>query len=99
MIYPQSEFLASWTITIPSGWVMYHASFRWLFPKALTFRFPLLFYMACIFAYCLVIFFSTVMVLSAFIEEVGFFMELGGITFFILLLIWAPVQWFIFKRL
>jgi two-component system LytT family sensor kinase len=99
LVDSDSEFISSWTITLPSGWLMYHLSFRYLFPKAFNFRFTVLSYIACIFVYCLVVFFSTAMVLSAFIEEEGFFMELGGITFFSLLLILAPVQWVIFKRL
>lgn len=98
-IYPDSEFLSSWTITIPAGWVMYHVSFRWLFPKALTFRFSYLFYAACIFLFCLAVFFVQAMLLSMFIEDESFFLELGGITIFILFFILAPVQWFFFKRL
>jgi hypothetical protein len=99
MVYPWSEFLTSWTVTIPSGWLMYHLSFRWLFPKSLTFRYPALFYGVCILAYCLAIFFGTALVFSALIEEGDFFVELAIITFFTLLLFLAPVQWFIFKRL
>jgi len=98
-IYPDSEFISSWTITIPAGWVMYHVSFRWLFPKAHTFRFPFLFYDACILAYCIAVFFIQAIFLSIFIEDEGFFMELGGITIFTLFFILAPVQWLIFKRL
>ncbi|HEY3430580.1 MAG TPA: histidine kinase [Cyclobacteriaceae bacterium] len=99
MIYPWSEFLASWTITIPAGWIMYHGSFRWLFPKALMFRFPYLFYATCILGYCIVVFFTQAIILSMFIEEEDFFMALGGITIFTLFFILAPVQWYIFKRL
>ncbi|GHN02402.1 hypothetical protein WSM22_38910 [Cytophagales bacterium WSM2-2] len=39
------------------------------------------------------------MLLSMFIEDESFFLELGGITIFILFFILAPVQWFFFKRL
>src|SRR5688572_25181775 len=99
LMYPESEFLSSWVVTIPFGWFLYHMSFRYLFPKALTMRFSFLFYISCILVYCLVVFFSTSIFLSAFIEDEGFFMEMGGITLFILLFILAPVQWFIFKRL
>src|SRR5690349_9115729 len=98
-IYPWSEFLSSWTITIPAGWVMYHLSFRWLFPKSLTFRFSYLFYATCILMYCIAIFFTQAMFLSMFIEDEEFFMGMGGIAIFILFFILAPVQWFTFKRL
>jgi two-component system LytT family sensor kinase len=98
-VYPWSEFLSSWTITIPAGWVMYHLSFRWLFPKALTFRFSGLFYAGCIFLYCIVVFFISAMFLSMFIEDEEFLLSLAGIAIFFLFFILAPVQWFIFKRL
>lgn len=99
MVYPWSEFLASWTITIPAGWLMYHVSFRYLYPKALTFRFSFLFYIGIIAAYCFILFFVQAIFFSMFIEEEDFFMALGGITVFILLFMLAPGQWFFFKRL
>ncbi|MCW5910853.1 MAG: histidine kinase [Cyclobacteriaceae bacterium] len=77
---------------------MYHVSFRWLFPKALTYRFPFLFYTFCIFVYCFAIFFTQAIILSMYIEQEDFFIGLGGITVFTLFFILAPVQWFIFKR-
>lgn len=99
MFSPESEFLSSWIGTIPAGWVMYHVSFRWLFPKALTFRFSFLFYTACIFVYCVAIFFTQALFFSMFIEEVDFFLEQAGITIFTLFFILAPIQWYIFKRM
>ncbi|HEU5291169.1 MAG TPA: histidine kinase [Cyclobacteriaceae bacterium] len=98
-VYPWSEFLSSWTITIPAGWAMYHISFLWLFPKALSFRFSFLFYIGVILIYCLTVFFVAAMFLSMFIEDEGFFLSLLGITLFILFFILAPGQWFFFKRL
>lgn len=98
MVYPWSEFITSWTITIPYGWIMYHASFRWLFPKALMFRYSFLFYAGCILLYCVVIFFVTAIFLSMYIEQEEFFIGMLGITVFILFFLLAPVQWFIFKR-
>jgi two-component system, LytTR family, sensor kinase len=98
-VYPESEFLSSWAVTLPSGWFMYHMSLRYLFPQALTMRLSFLFYIFCILVYCLAVFFTTAIFLSVFIEDEGFFMELGGITIFTLFFILAPVQWFIFKRL
>ena len=77
---------------------MYHVSFRWLFPKALAFRFSYVFYTACIFLYCLAIYFISAMFLSMFIEDEDFFLSLLGITVFSLFFILAPVQWFVFKR-
>jgi two-component system LytT family sensor kinase len=99
MIYPWSEFLASWTITIPTGWLMYHVSFRWFFPKALTFRFSFIFYTACIFLYCIAAFFISAIFLAMFIEDEDFFFSFLGITIFILFFILSPVQWFGFKRM
>lgn len=99
LIYPWSEFLTSWVITIPYGWLMYHVSFRWLFPKALTFRFPFLFYASCIALYGTAVFFSTAMFFSASAEEEeSFFISVAAITYFTLLMI-GLAQWFIFKRL
>lgn len=98
-IYPLSEFLSSWTITIPSAWLMYHLSFRWLFPKAHSFRFPFLFYVAIILIYSLAVFFTTAILLSMFIEDEDFFFSMLGITLSILVFILAPAQWFFFKRL
>ncbi|HEY5822897.1 MAG TPA: histidine kinase [Cyclobacteriaceae bacterium] len=97
--YSDSEFLSSWVVTLPSGWLMYHLSYRYLFPRALTFRFPFAFYVAVIVIYCFVVFFGTSIFLSMYIEDETFFMAMGGITIFILLFILAPVQWFSFKRL
>lgn len=99
MVYPWSEFISSWVVTIPAGWLMYHVSFRWLFAKALTFRFSYLFYAVCIFLYCMAIFFTTAMFLAMYIEQEDFFLGLLGITIFTLFFILAPVQWFSFKRL
>ena len=98
-IYPESEFLSSWAITIPSGWLMYHLSFRWLFPKAHSFRFPFLFYVGIILIYALAVFLGTAIFLSMFMEEEDFFFSMLGITLFILVFILAPAQWFFFKRL
>lgn len=99
LIFPWSEFVSSWVTTIPAGWLLYHVSFRWLFPKALTFRFPLLFYVFCIFGYCFVLFFAQSIILSMYIEQEDFFIGMGGITVFTLFCIQMPVQWFVFKRL
>ncbi|MBT1705757.1 histidine kinase [Fulvivirgaceae bacterium PWU20] len=77
---------------------MYHVSFRWLLPKAFTFRFPYLFYALCILFYCIVVFFAQAIFFSMYIEDEDFFMGLGGITIFTLFFILAPVVWFIFKR-
>jgi two-component system LytT family sensor kinase len=98
-IYSWSEFLSSWTITIPSGWIMYHLSFRWLFPTALSYRFSFLFYIGIILIYSLAVFFTTAIFLSMFAEEEDFIFSMLGITLFILVFILAPVQWFFFKRL
>lgn len=78
---------------------MYQVSLRWLFPKALTFRFSYLYYTWWILVYCIVIFFSQAIILSIFIEQEDFFLGMGAITIFTLFFILAPVQWFIFKRL
>lgn len=99
VVFPWSEFVSSWVITIPFGWLMYHVCFRWLFAKALTYRFPFLFYAFCIFVYCFAIFFAQAIILAMYIEQEDFFIGLGGITVFTLFFIQAPVQWFIFKRL
>ena len=99
MVYPWSEFLSSWAITIPAGWLMYHVSFRWLFAKALTFRFSFLFYAVCILLYCIAVFFVSAVLLAMFMEDEDFFFSFLGITVFILFFILAPVQWFVFKRL
>lgn len=97
MVYPWSEFLTSWTITLPTGWFMYHLSLRWLFPKALTLRFSFLFYVSCIGLYCTLVFFGTAILFSAFAEEQeDFFISVAAITFFTLLII-VPVQWVLFK--
>ena len=98
-VYPESEFLSSWTITIPAGWAMYHTSFRWLFPKAHSFRFPFLFYIGIVLIYCLAVFFTTAIFLSMFMEAEDFIFSMLGITLFILVFLLAPVQWFLFKRL
>lgn len=98
-IYPHAEFLAAWPVIIPTGWGMYQFSFRYLFAKSHSFRFPFLFYMFCIAVYCVVIFFAQAIVLSMFIEDEDFFLGMGGIAVFILFVIQAPVQWFFFKRL
>lgn len=99
LVFPWSEFLSSWVTTIPAGWFMYHVTFRWLFPKALTFRFSFLFYVVCIALYCLLVFIAQSVILSIFIEQEDFFLGMGGITVFTLFFILAPVQWFVFKRL
>jgi two-component system, LytTR family, sensor kinase len=98
-IYPESEFISSLAITIPAGWIMYHVSFRWLFAKAHTFRFPYLFYDACILGYCIAVFFIQAIMLSIFIEDEGFIMEMGGITLFTLFFFQAPLQWLFIKHL
>ena len=99
LIYSDSQFLSSWVVTLPGGWLMYHFSFRYLFPKSLTYRFSFAFYIVIIAIYCFLIFFGTSIFLSLFIEDEAFFIGMGGITVFILLFILAPVQWFSFKRL
>lgn len=98
LVYPWSEFLSSWITTIPAGWFLYQASFRWLFPKALTFRFSFLYYTGWIVGYCLIVFFFQSIILSLFIEQEDFFIGMGAITIFTLFFILAPVQWFVFKR-
>ncbi|MBX2917576.1 MAG: histidine kinase [Cyclobacteriaceae bacterium] len=99
MVYPWSAFLSSWTITIPAGWIMYHISFRWLYPKALIFRFPLLFYAFNTLLYCGVVFFITVISFAMNVDDEEFFIALAGISFFTLLLVLAPIQWFMFKKM
>jgi two-component system LytT family sensor kinase len=94
---PWSEFLTSWIITIPAGWFMYHVSFRWLFPKALTFRFSFLFYALCIGLYCIGVFLVAAMLLSIIYYDEDFFISAASITFFTLPIV-ALMQWFIFKR-
>lgn len=99
LIFPWSEFVSSWVTTIPAGWLLYHVSFRWLFPKAHASRFPLLLYVLGIAGYCFVIFFTQSIILSMYIEQEDFFIGMGGITVFILFCIQMPVQWFVFKRM
>jgi sensor histidine kinase YesM len=98
IIFPWSEFISSWITTIPAGWFMYHISFRWLFPKALTFRFPYLYYAFWIALFCIILFFVQSTLLSIYIEDEDFFLGMGSITVFILFFILAPVQWISFKR-
>lgn len=99
VVHPWSEFLSSWVATIPMGWLLYHVSFRWLFPKSLSFKFPYLFYAGCISLYCTAVFFVSSIILSMYIEEEEFFIGMGGITVFFLFVIQAPVQLFFFRRL
>jgi sensor histidine kinase YesM len=95
--YQWSEFITSWIVTIPACWFMYHVSFRWLFPKALTFRFSFLLYAFYIGLYCIAVFLVDTLLLSMIYYEDDFFISVAGITFFTLLFI-AIVQWFVFKR-
>jgi two-component system LytT family sensor kinase len=97
-IYPYSEFLSAWPFIIPLGWLMYHLSARYLFPKSLTFRFSFIFYMLCIGFSCVVLFFAIAMSLSMFIHDEDYFLGLGGVVVFILFFLQAPIQWFFFKR-
>lgn len=99
IVFPWSEFFTSWVTTIPAGWLMYHVSFRWLFPKALTFRFSFLYYVVIVSLYCFVLFSVQSAILAMFIEQEDFFIGMGGITVSFLLFIQAPVQWFTFKRM
>jgi two-component system LytT family sensor kinase len=95
---PGAEFLAAWSVIIPSGWAMYQFTFRYLFTKSHSFRFPFLFYMTCIIVYCIVLFFVTSIFFSMLIHDEDFFMGLAGIAVFTLFFIQAPVQWVYFKR-
>lgn len=95
----ESEFITSWTITIPAGWVLYHISLRWLFPRAITFRFAFLFYAVVVLIYCIAVFVLTLITLVNNASDPDFYVDAGSITFFTLLGLQAPVQWFVFKRL
>lgn len=99
IIDPWSEFITSWAITIPAGWLLYHVSYRWLFPKALTFRFPLLFYAFCVLLYGIAVFMITAVTFAMNMDDEDFFLVVAVITFLTLLFVQAPVQWFVFKRL
>ena len=97
-VNPDDEFISSWAITLPAGWLMYQVSFRWLLPRTFKTRFPLPRYMAFILLYGLTVFFVTSAILSMYMEDEAYFMVMGGITLSILFFIQAPVQWYVFKR-
>jgi two-component system LytT family sensor kinase len=97
-VNPYSEFISSWPFLIPSGWFMYHLSARYLFPKALKFRFSFIFYMLCIGASCIVLFFAIALFLSMFIYDEDFFLGVAAFVVFILFLLQAPIQWIFFKK-
>lgn len=98
LVDSDSELMCSWIVTIPGGWLMVYLSFRWLLPTSLNRRFPVLFYIGCVTLYCIVIFLGTCMVLAMYIENEDFFISMTAISFFTLLLVQAPLQWFIFRN-
>lgn len=98
-IQPWSELLTSFTITIPVGLLFYFLTFNWIFPKALTLKFPLLFYCFCALVYSLFVFIITAVIFKLNMKNEVFIINMSGIVFICLLFLQSPVQWFVLKRM
>ncbi len=96
---PVSEFLASWTVTIPAAWLQYYVLSPRVLRTALATHHPLVLYAGAVVLYGIVVFVSTSVVFAMYIEDEEFFIAMGGITMSTLLLVLAPAQWFLFRRM
>lgn len=98
-VQPWSELLTSFTITIPAGLLLYFLTFNWIFPKALTLKFSLLFYCFCVFVYSSLVFILTAIMFKLNMKNEEFIINMSGIVFICLLLLQSPVQWFVLKKM